>query len=69
GIFAAVDLSTNRLRWRQRWADSCYSGSTVTAGGVVFTGQNDGRFVALDARDGRALWAFQTGAGVNAPPV
>lgn len=69
GVFAAMDLRTNRLKWQQRWADSCYSGSTVTAGGLVFTGLNDGRFVALDADDGRLLWAFQTGAGVNAPPA
>jgi quinohemoprotein ethanol dehydrogenase len=69
GVFAAMDLRTNRLKWRQRWSDSCYSGSTVTAGGLVFTGLNDGRFIALDADDGRLLWAFQTGAGVNAPPA
>ncbi len=69
GIFAAMDLRTNKLRWRQRWRDSCYSGSTATAGGIVFTGQNDGRFVALDADNGDALWEFQTGAGVNAPPA
>lgn len=68
GIFAAMNLQTNRLVWRQRWQDICYSGSAATAGNLVFTGQNDGRFVALDARDGGVLWEFQTGAGVNAPP-
>jgi alcohol dehydrogenase (cytochrome c) len=66
GIFAAVDLRTNRIVWRQRWKDSCYSGSTATAGDLVFTGRNDGRFVALDSRNGDVLWEFQTGAGVNA---
>jgi outer membrane protein assembly factor BamB len=38
----------------------------VTAGDVVFTGRNDGRFVALDSRNGDVLCEFQTGAGVNA---
>ena len=66
GIFAAVDMHTNRIAWRQRWKDSCYSGSTATAGDLVFTGRNDGRFVALDSRNGDVLWEFQTGAGVNA---
>jgi quinohemoprotein ethanol dehydrogenase len=66
GIFAAVDMRTNRIVWRQRWKDSCYSGSAATAGDVVFTGRNDGRFVALDSRNGDVLWEFQTGAGVNA---
>jgi quinohemoprotein ethanol dehydrogenase len=66
GIFAAVDMRTNKIVWRQRWKDSCYSGSTASAGDLVFTGRNDGRFVALDARNGDVLWEFQTGAGVNA---
>lgn len=69
GIFAAINMRTNRLRWRQRWEDSCYSGSTATAGNLIFTGQNDGRFAALDSRTGNLLWEFQTGAGVNAPPA
>jgi quinohemoprotein ethanol dehydrogenase len=66
GIFAAVDMRTNKIVWRQRWKDSCYSGSAATAGDIVFTGRNDGRFVALDSRNGDVLWEFQTGAGVNA---
>ncbi len=66
GIFAAVDMRTNKIVWHQRWKDSCYSGSTATAGDLVFTGRNDGRFVALDSRNGDVLWEFQTGAGVNA---
>ncbi len=67
GIFAAVDLRTNRLKWRQQWTDFCYSGSTTTAGGLILTGRNDGRLTALDASDGSLLWEFQTGAGMNAP--
>jgi quinohemoprotein ethanol dehydrogenase len=67
GIFAAMDLSTNRIVWRQRWSDFCYSGSVTTAGGLIFTGRNDGRMVALDSSNGSQLWEFQTGAGLNAP--
>ncbi len=66
GYFAALDLTTNKLVWRQHWADTCYSGSTVTAGGLVFVGRNDGRLLAVDSSDGTWLWEFQTGAGVNA---
>ncbi|MEZ6030635.1 MAG: PQQ-binding-like beta-propeller repeat protein [Hyphomonadaceae bacterium] len=65
GIFAALDVTTNRLVWRQRWPDICYSGSTVTGGGLVFVGRNDGRLVALDSSNGAKLWEFQTGAGMN----
>ena len=67
GVFAAVDLRTNRVVWDQHWSDTCYSGSVATGGGLVFVGRNDGRFTALDSADGSLLWAFQTGAGVNAP--
>jgi quinohemoprotein ethanol dehydrogenase len=66
GIFAAVDLRSNKIVWRQRWKDTCYSGSAATAGDLVFTGKNDGKFMALDSRNGDVLWEYQTGAGVNA---
>jgi len=67
GIFAALDMKTNRLVWRQAWKDSCYSGSVTTAGGLVFVGRSDGRLTALNSSTGQRLWEFQTGAGVNAP--
>ena len=67
GIFAVMDLKTNRLIWQRKWADLCYSGSVTTAAGLIFLGRSDGRFLALDARNGKWLWEFQTGAGVNAP--
>ncbi|MBK6673791.1 MAG: PQQ-binding-like beta-propeller repeat protein [Proteobacteria bacterium] len=65
GIFAALDVRTNKLVWRQRWLDQCYSGSVATASGLVFVGRNDGRLTALDSDNGRMLWQFQTGAGMN----
>jgi quinohemoprotein ethanol dehydrogenase len=65
GVFAALDLTTNRIAWRQQWREICYSGSVVTAGGLVFVGRADGRLTALDKRNGRKLWEFMTDAGVN----
>ena len=67
GILAAMDMHTNTLVWRQRWQEFCYSGVLATAGGLLFTGQGDGRLMALDSSDGSVLWEFQTGAGMNAP--
>jgi glucose dehydrogenase len=43
-------------------------GILATAGGVVFTGEGNGTFEALDAFTGAKLWQFHAGAGVNAPP-
>ena len=67
GIFSALDMRTNTLVWQQQWPERCYSGSVATAGGLVFVGRSDGRLTALDSKNGAQLWAFQTGAGVNAP--
>jgi quinohemoprotein ethanol dehydrogenase len=67
GILSALDMHTNKLVWQQAWPERCYSGSVATAGGLLFIGRGDGRFTALDSRNGARLWAFQTGAGVNAP--
>jgi quinohemoprotein ethanol dehydrogenase len=65
GILAALDVTTNRLVWRQQWREICYSGSVVTAGGLLFVGRSDGRLTALDKRNGELLWEFMTDAGVN----
>lgn len=65
GILAAIDLTTNRLVWRQEWRDICFSGSVVTKGGLLFTGRADGRLMALDKATGEKLWEFMTDAGVN----
>ena len=67
GVLAAVDVTTNKLVWRQQWVDQCYSGSIVTSGGLLFIGRNDGRLTALDKTTGHKLWEFQTDGGVNAP--
>jgi alcohol dehydrogenase (cytochrome c) len=65
GILAALDVRTNKLKWRQQWREICYSGSVVTAGGLLFVGRADGRLTALDKSTGAKLWEFMTDAGVN----
>ena len=40
-----------------------------TAGGIVFAGDADGNFIALDARTGKDLWHIQLGAAVYAAAV
>jgi quinohemoprotein ethanol dehydrogenase len=67
GIIAALDVTTNRLKWRYRWPDQCYSGTMASGGGLLFVGRADGRLTALDSSTGRQLWEFQTGAGMHAP--
>jgi hypothetical protein len=44
-------------------------GPLTTASDLLFIGQFDGNFVALDAETGKELWRFQTGAGISAAPI
>lgn len=67
GIFAALDVTTQKVVWRRQWPDPCNSGSVNTAGGLLFVGRNDGRVMALDTRDGSALWEWQLDAPIAAP--
>jgi alcohol dehydrogenase (cytochrome c) len=44
-------------------------GMLPTAGGLVFHGNVQGWFKALDARTGKELWRFNTGSGISAGPI
>jgi quinohemoprotein ethanol dehydrogenase len=65
GTFTAINGATNGIAWQKKFSDSCYSGSTSTAGNLVFVGRNDGHLQAYNATNGKLLWSFQTGAGAN----
>lgn len=69
GTFTAIDPADGAIRWQVETSLPVVSGSVATAGGLVFHGESDGYFVARDERTGERLWRFNTGAGVNAPPV
>ena len=68
GNVTAVDYHTGKIRWQVKTAQPMIGGILATAGGLVFTGEGNGQFKAYDAETGSALWKFQAGAGVNAPP-
>jgi glucose dehydrogenase len=69
GTFTAVDLNTGKIAWQQVIPDPMVGGALATAGGLVFVGTKDKRFIAWDARTGQQLWTYAADAGVNAPPV
>jgi alcohol dehydrogenase (cytochrome c) len=69
GEFSAIDTTSGRIVWQKRWPESCYAGSTVTAGNLVFIGRNGGQLQAYDATTGDLRWSFQTGAGANDAPT
>jgi PQQ-dependent dehydrogenase (methanol/ethanol family) len=68
GNITAVDYNTGKIRWQVKTPEPMIGGILATAGGLVFTGEGNGRFAAYDSGTGARLWQFHAGAGVNAPP-
>ncbi len=69
GTFTAIDLRTGRIAWQDTVPDPMVGGALATAGGLVFVGTKDRRFLGVDARTGKVLWTYATVGGVNAPPI
>ena len=61
GWINAVDPATGTFAWRKKWSTPMYAAITPTAGNLLFTGDLDGNFLALDARSGDTLYSFATG--------
>lgn len=71
GTYTALDSRTNKIVWQKKTTYSIGqgSGTLATASGLLFHGEPDGRFLAMDARNGDVLWQWQTGAGADAPAI
>jgi len=68
GNITAVDYNTGKIKWQVKTPEPMIGGILATAGGLVFTGEGNGKFAAYDSSNGKELWNFRAGAGVNAPP-
>lgn len=64
----AVKPANGDIAWRYEMVRRP-AGMLATGGGLVFAGDPEGHLIALDARTGKVLWHFQTGAQVKAPPI
>lgn len=69
GSLTAIDVSTGEIAGKYRTTYPLLGGVLATAGDLVFTGLPGGEVVALDSQSLEELWRFETGAGVNAPPM
>jgi PQQ-dependent dehydrogenase (methanol/ethanol family) len=69
GRLVAINVDTGRVDWTHMTAQPLIGGALATAGGLVFYGEGDGTFAAVNARTGQVIWHYGLGAGVNAPPV
>ena len=65
GNVSAYDPATAELVWRAPIAGGPSAGTFTTAGDLVFVGDRQGTFYALDAKTGRLLWQFYTGGSIR----
>ncbi len=64
GWINAVDPKTGKMVWRVHTPTPMYAALTPTAGNVLFTGDLGGNFLALDSRNGKELYRFNTGGPI-----
>jgi glucose dehydrogenase len=69
----AVNIETGEVVWEVPQPGPAkaktWSGVLATAGGLVFYGQPNGGFAAVDQRDGKTLWQFPTNVRMKASPM
>ena len=69
GFIAAIDPVTGKHVWDVPLKVPHWSGVMSTAGGLVFTGNLLGEFLAYDSDTGKQVWKFQTGSGISGMPI
>jgi alcohol dehydrogenase (cytochrome c) len=69
GSLKAVDPVTGETKAALKMTYPNYGGALATAGNLVFLGEQDGTFGAYDAKTLKQVWSFNTGTGINAPPI
>ncbi|MEO8126143.1 MAG: PQQ-dependent dehydrogenase, methanol/ethanol family [Bryobacteraceae bacterium] len=70
GFIRAIDPLTGTARWNYPLQlGSHAAGVLSTAGGVLFAASKDGYLIGLDAKNGKQLWKYQTGAEIRSSPI
>jgi len=64
-----LDPATGEISGRKDMPYGNAAGALATAGGLIFTALLDGTIMALDDQTLEALWSFNVGTGINAPPI
>jgi alcohol dehydrogenase (cytochrome c) len=65
GWLQAIDATTGKMRWKEQWPTPLVAGITATSGGMLFTGDLNSDFLAIDASNGKTLYRFNTGGSVG----
>jgi alcohol dehydrogenase (cytochrome c) len=65
GWLQAIDAATGTMRWRQQWPTPLVAAITATSSGMLFTGDLNNDFLAIDASNGKTLYRFNTGGSIG----
>jgi outer membrane protein assembly factor BamB len=68
GTIHAVSVETGRTLWKSDQRAGAMS-LVTTGGGLVFGGDTNGQFRALDQNTGKVLWEVNLGAAVTGYPI
>ncbi len=69
GSLKAIDPLTGDIKWNYKNPAPLWGGVLTTAGGLVFFGTPEGKFLALDDESGETLYSFNVGSGIVSSPV
>ncbi len=69
GALKAIDPMTGKIKWQYNNPAPLWAGVLTTAGGLVFTGTPEGKFIAFDDETGEILYKFNLGSGIVASPI
>lgn len=61
GWLTAIDASTGAIRWRYESRRPMLAAVTATSADLLFSGELNGDFLVLDARDGTVVYRYDTG--------
>ncbi len=69
GALKAIEVLTGTEKWSFPYFSNPTGGALSTSGGIVFAGDSDGNFIALDAKTGRDLWHVLLGAAIYSTAI
>jgi alcohol dehydrogenase (cytochrome c) len=65
GVVRAIEPATGKIRWEFKHFAGAWAGVFATAGGLVFSGDGQGNFIALNAATGEDIWHVMLGAPIQ----
>ena len=65
----ALDPLTGKSKWELKFHSPSWGGILSTTGSLLFVGDMEGYFMALDAGTGKVLWRLQLGGPIITAPI